>query len=50
MRTFLIIAALLFPLTSGIVSVLLAEPSPEGPVSALAYEPSSTIMARRFDR
>ena len=50
MRTFLIIAALLFPLTSGIVSVLMAGPTSIEPVSALTYDPPATVVASRLDR
>lgn len=48
MRTFLIIVALLFPLTSGIVSVITAGPATSEQVSVLAYKPSATIIATRF--
>ena len=50
MRTFLIVAALLFPLTSGIVSVLMAGPGTNETVSALTYAPSTTVIVTRLDR
>ena len=50
MRTLLIVAALLFPMISGIVSVITAGPATNEAVSALTYAPSTKVISARLDR
>ena len=50
MRGFLLVVALLFPLMSGIVSVMMAGPVIYEPSAYMAHHPEMTFLAARPDQ
>ena len=49
MRTFILVVVLLFPLMSGIASVIMAGPAVNEPATALTHKPDVTTVAMRLD-
>ena len=49
MRKFILVTVLLFPLMSGITSVILAEPVTDEPATALIHDFDATTVAMRLE-
>jgi len=49
MRTFILVVVLLFPLMSGIASVIMVGPAVNEPATALTHKPDVTTVAMQLD-